>query len=104
MLLAHFRSYFTKNIIYNITRGVSFYLNMVLRVKILEDWSFSKHLPQLGKNFPNIRSLKTKFFHSAYGICKIGLSQFFIVSTTIINFCYCQLLHSNICQLKPNHL
>ena len=56
MLLARFWSHLTKNSTYSIARGVSFDLDIALRVEMLEDQGLSKCLPQLGKSLSSIES------------------------------------------------
>ena len=56
MLLTCFRSYLTKNAIYGIARNISLDLNIAFKVKILENQSFNKYLPPLGKSLSSVKS------------------------------------------------
>ena len=52
--LARIRGLLTQNATYGLTGGIGFNLDLALQVKVAEDWFFSKHLSQLGKNLPSV--------------------------------------------------
>ena len=56
ILLAYFWSYLTKNATNNIAQGINLDLDIVFKFEIVKDQGFDKHLSQLNKSLPSIKS------------------------------------------------
>ena len=54
VLLARIQGQLTQNATYGVTGGIGLNPDMALRVKVAEDWCFSKRLSQSGKSLPNV--------------------------------------------------
>ena len=52
--LTGIRGQLTQNATYGITGGICFNPDVALRVKVAEDWYFSKRLSQLGKSLSSV--------------------------------------------------